>query len=144
MKPEKRDYVLYRMGLAGETLEEARVLLETSHPRGAVNRLYYACFYAVSALLFIGDHRSTKHTGVRALFSQHCVKTGLFPKEMGKFYNALFENRMSGDYRDQSAFSERDVESWLDKAEMFVAQIAKHIQEQLPSHQNGPQGGNHD
>jgi hypothetical protein len=41
----------YRLQRARETVEEARVLLETDHANACVNRLYYACFYAVSALL---------------------------------------------------------------------------------------------
>jgi len=41
-----------------------------------VNRLYYACFYAVSALLIQQGLSSSKHTGVRSLFNRHYVKTG--------------------------------------------------------------------
>lgn len=36
---------------AHESLEDAATVMEAGHLAFAVNRLYYACFYAVSALL---------------------------------------------------------------------------------------------
>ena len=52
MKPETAELVRYRLARAHESLAEARLLLANDHVRTAVNRAYYACFYAVSALLF--------------------------------------------------------------------------------------------
>ncbi|MCJ7546375.1 MAG: HEPN domain-containing protein [Deltaproteobacteria bacterium] len=51
MKAETKTLVAYRLGRAHESLEEARILLEQGHVNTFVNRLYYACFYAISALL---------------------------------------------------------------------------------------------
>ncbi len=51
MKEETRTLVTYRLERACEALEEADILLERGHANTFVNRLYYACFYAVSALL---------------------------------------------------------------------------------------------
>ncbi len=63
MKEETRALIRYRMERAGETLEEAAVMLEKGHVNTAVNRLYYACFYAVSALLLTRELASAKHSG---------------------------------------------------------------------------------
>lgn len=38
--------IQYRLARAEETLEEARLLAQRYHWNAAVNRLYYACFYA--------------------------------------------------------------------------------------------------
>ncbi len=76
MSIEKKTLVFYRMERALETLEEAVLLLNAGHTNTAVNRLYYACFYAVSALLLTQDMSSTKHIGIRSLFNRHFVKTG--------------------------------------------------------------------
>ena len=51
MKEEARILVMYRLERARESLEEAGILLEREYGNTFVNRLYYACFYAVSALL---------------------------------------------------------------------------------------------
>ena len=53
-----KDLVLYRMARAQETLEDARILANAGRWNVCVNRLYYACFYAVSALL-AGDGLSS-------------------------------------------------------------------------------------
>lgn len=46
----------YRMERANETMEEVDILAERGHYNAAVNRLYYACFYATQALLLKKPH----------------------------------------------------------------------------------------
>ena len=48
---ELQELVTYRLQRAEETLEEARVMQNIGHWNACANRLYYAAFYAVSALL---------------------------------------------------------------------------------------------
>ncbi|MBM4080434.1 MAG: HEPN domain-containing protein [Planctomycetes bacterium] len=81
MTPEQEAYIRYQLDEALETLEEAKVMLETGHLRGAVNRLYYACFYCVSALLLCDGLSSSKHSGIRSLFFRHWVKSARVSKE---------------------------------------------------------------
>lgn len=47
----KQDLIQYRLSRAKETLDEVRDLDKLGHWNAAISRLYYACFYAVSALL---------------------------------------------------------------------------------------------
>jgi uncharacterized protein (UPF0332 family) len=61
MNKELNDLIKYRIDRAREALEEARVLAGSGHWNTCVNRLYYACFYAVSALLSKHDLSSSKH-----------------------------------------------------------------------------------
>lgn len=51
MKKETVTLITYRLERAHESLEEAKILFERDFANTFVNRLYYACFYAVSALL---------------------------------------------------------------------------------------------
>ena len=48
MTEETQVLVQYRLDRAKETLDEAVVLLQSGHINTYVNRLYYACFYAVA------------------------------------------------------------------------------------------------
>ena len=68
MKEETRILITYRLEQARESLEEAGILLEHEYGNTFVNRLYYACFYAVSALLLTRGLSSAKHSGIRSLF----------------------------------------------------------------------------
>jgi len=72
----QKDLIRYKLSRAQETLQEATVMLQTNHPYGAANRIYYACFYAVTALLLTRNLSSSKHSGVLALFNRHFVKPG--------------------------------------------------------------------
>jgi uncharacterized protein (UPF0332 family) len=81
------DLVQYRLQRARETLQDVRLLANASRWNPCVNRLYYACFYAVSALLIQQGLSSSKHTGLRGLFNQHYVRTGKVPKELAQIYN---------------------------------------------------------
>lgn len=64
-----RDLVSYRRARANEAMEDARILAKAGRWNACVNRLYYACFYAVSALLVRHGLSSPKHTGVRSIYT---------------------------------------------------------------------------
>ena len=120
-----KDLVLYRMTRANETLEDARILANTGRWNACVNRLYYACFYAVSALLVRHGLSSSKHTGVRSLFNRHYVKTGKIPKDLARIYNDLFERTQEGDYIDFVSFLESQVLPWISEAEKLVEYVRR-------------------
>jgi uncharacterized protein (UPF0332 family) len=118
------DLAQYRMVRAYETLHDAHILANEQRWNACVNRLYYACFYAVSALLVQDDLSSSRHSGVRSLFNRQYVKTGKVPKEMARVYNDLFERRQESDYIDFVSFQESQVLPWIPKAEELVNYIA--------------------
>ena len=88
-----------------------------------MSRLYYACFYSVSALLLVRNLSSSKHSGVRGLFNLHFVRTGEVSRDLGALYNDLFENRQQGDYMDFVRFEGEQVRSWIAQVELFVEQV---------------------
>ena len=104
-------------------LNEAECLLGEGFSTGVVNRIYYACFYSVSALLLLEGNASSKHSGVMSLFNRLWIKPGRLPKEMGTFYLAVFDRRQKSDYADLAEFDRTDMESWLGEARAFVGQV---------------------
>ena len=54
-----------------------------------VNRLYYAVFHAVSALLIKDGHNVSTHKGTLVMFGEHYVKTGIFPTDASKLLATL-------------------------------------------------------
>lgn len=115
------ELIRYRIQRAFETLEEARLMAASAHWNGCVNRLYYACFYAVNALLLTKGMSSPKHTGVRSLFSLHFVRGGEFPKALAALYNSLFDTRQESDYEDFFTADPDETGDWLTQAEQFIA-----------------------
>ena len=127
MKQEFVDLAKYRMKKAKNTLQDARSFIGKASLESVVNRIYYAVFYAVNALLITKELSSSKHSGVRALFNKEFVNKGLIDKQFGEFYSDMFDRRQKGDYKDFVIFEEKDVEKWLDKAEVFTNKIEKLI-----------------
>jgi uncharacterized protein (UPF0332 family) len=123
MNKGQEDLIRYKLSRAEETLAEARVMLETNHPYGAANRIYYACFHAVTALLLTRNLSSSKHGGVMALFNRHFVKPGLISADMGKFYSRMFDNRLESDYADWVQLQRHEVEEELRHAEEFFRTV---------------------
>jgi uncharacterized protein (UPF0332 family) len=130
MMERSKDLVLYRMTRAHETLEDARILANAGRWNACVNRLYYACFYAVSALLAGDSLSSSKHAGVRSLFNSQYVKPGKISKDLARIYNDLFERRQEGDYIDFVSFKESQVLPWIAKAEKLIGHIAGFVEKQ--------------
>ena len=123
MSDYTQDFIVYRMNRARETLEDARILADSGRWNACVNRLYYACFYAVSALLLQEGLSSSKHKGIRSLFNQTYVKTGKISKDLARIYNDLFERRQEGDYMDLVDFQESQVRPWISQTELFILHV---------------------
>lgn len=118
---------LYWFDKAEESLNAANSELEAGRLTFAVNRLYYAMFYAVSALFATKNLSYGKHSAVRAALHREFVKPGLLDKSLGRLYDELFNARQQGDYVPLVEF-ERDVviEQANDVGE-FLPQLRKLI-----------------
>src|SRR5262245_38772013 len=137
MTPETRILVQYRLDRAREALAEAVLLLDSDHANTGVNHLYYACFYAVSALLLTKNMTATSHSGLRTLFHQHLIRPGLLPLGQGQLYDRLFDQRQRSDYADLVHFGVHEVQDWYVEAQAFVAAVAVLIQQASIGKSNG-------
>ena len=126
-KGDLDELVKYRFERAKNTFEEANLMAKENHWNACVNRLYYACFYSVSALLAKNGMSSSKHTGIKSLFNQHWIKTGKIMKSYGRLYNNLFENRQEGDYIDFVVFKKQSVEHLIPEVKDFINALEKLI-----------------
>lgn len=119
----KEELIRYRREKARETLEDATILIRSGRLFSALNRIYYALFYEVAALLLTEDLFSVKHTGIRSLFNEHFVKTGRVPVKLGRFYSRMYDFRQKGDYGDFVEFEKEKVKEWLDQASAFIDEM---------------------
>ena len=103
------DVIKYRIHRAWDTFDDAKILAENQKWNSSINRLYYATFYAVIALLLNEGVKTTTHNGVKTAFSAHFIKKGIISKEYGKIYSQLFIWRQKGDYDDLFDFNSEKV-----------------------------------
>ena len=120
---EKQEMILYRIQRAKDTLHEVEILIENQLWTTSINRIYYACFYAVSGLLLKNDIKAESHGGTRRMLGLHFIKTGIISKDLGKFYTDIFDMRHTGDYDDFVDFSKEDVLDAIIPAKKLIAEI---------------------
>jgi len=120
VKNHHDDLIHYRLERSRETFEEALLMEQASHWNACANRLYYACFYAILALLEKYGFASSKYVGVKSLFNKHFVKTGKISKDYGKLYNRLFDIRQEGDYMDFVSFEAEFIQLLVPKVKDFA------------------------
>ena len=132
--------VRYRMEQAHETLREAQILLDAAGWRGAVNRGYYAMFYALLALLATRAMGTSKHTGAIALFDREFVKPGIFPSDLSRALHAAFQSRQDHDYGEILDVDQQGAQDLISDAGRFVAAIEGHLRSQglLPAAGDAP------
>lgn len=119
----KQDYINYRIKSAKETLNAARILAENQLWNSAINRLYYSCFYAISALLYNHDIYVSSHAGLKHQFTLHFIKTGLIDKELGRVFVELFDWRQKGDYDDFQDFDREKTLPLFKPVEILIETI---------------------
>ncbi|MEK6582112.1 MAG: HEPN domain-containing protein [Nitrospirota bacterium] len=128
MKEELFELIKYRLKEADDSIKEAEVLLrEGMSMRAVMNRLYYAMFYAVLALLQEKELGTSKHSGAISLFDREFIKTGVFDNELSKTLHRAFELRQKGDYMEQTEVSKNDIDEMLPKTKDFVNKVKRYL-----------------
>ena len=126
---ERRIVVQLEMERANRTFSEVDVLRAESLWNGVCNRLYYAVYHAISALLIHDGHQVYTHHGSHALFGLHYIKTGVLPAEFGKLYNQLQTMREESDYNCAFEAEPQDLEDKIEPARQLVETIGKMVLE---------------
>jgi uncharacterized protein (UPF0332 family) len=123
----------HRLARARTALDESDVLLGQGHVSGALNRVYYAAFYAARAVLATVNLDSSRHSGVISLFQQHFVKTGLVQTDIAKALPRAFEKRQTADHGDFSEPTREEVLSLRDQVEAFVLACQRVVDSNSPA-----------
>jgi uncharacterized protein (UPF0332 family) len=120
--------IKYRLQQADDSMKEAEVLLkEGMSLRSVMNRLYYAMFYTVLALLQEKQLGTSKHYGAISLFDREFIKSGIFDKELSKTLHRSFELRQKGDYMEQPEITKADIDEILPKTVSFINEIKQYL-----------------
>lgn len=127
----RKDIVTYRIERAFVALEQAKGNQQMGYLEITANRLYYAAYYAASALLIAYEIRVKSHEGCIGQFNLHFVKTGQIPVEMGKLFSTLFDMRLTGDYSDRFDLTEEDVTPNIQPTEDFIKKVTYMAKEKL-------------
>ena len=123
MSYSKDELVKYRIARAKEVFEDAEILISKKRWNSAANRMYYACFYIVSAYLAEKEQKSATHSGLKSAFNQELIKTGKINQSEGILFNKLFGMRQDADYEDFIDAEESELTPLLPKIRVLIKDI---------------------
>lgn len=140
----RSQYVRYKAERAREMWQEAECLYAAGRFRGCVSRAYFA-FYkaAIAALVAQGESvsdRELRHVQAVGRFNKLFVRSGMFPRELGRFLNDLENLRVRADYRDQ-AVSAEEAEEVMTKGREHLARMCEFIEKSLAPESEPELGG---
>lgn len=126
---ERKTLVSLELKKANDTFEEIEILVAANKWSGAANRLYYAVFHAINALLINDGHPVNTHKGAHALFNLNYIKTGIMPVEYGKLYNQLQIMREESDYNCVYDVEPEELKKRIEPARLLISRIESYISE---------------
>jgi len=119
----KKALIKYRMERSFESVEAAKLMLENNLLTSAMNRIYYAMFYAVQALLITENASFSKHGQVKGYFNKEFIHKGKVSVHFGKIYNKAFDYRQKFDYVDFEIPSIDMIKEFIKYANDFTQEI---------------------
>lgn len=129
---DRREVVIYRLEKAQRAYHEAVGSIDSGFVETAANRLYYAAYYSVSALLISKGISARSHNGVIQMFGKFFIRTKVLDKYYGQIFNQLFSLRMTGDYQDRRNLDlNSDVLPLVEPAKQLIDITSKMAEENI-------------
>jgi uncharacterized protein len=116
---EKRKILIeMRLEKAHQASSDAQFAMSDERLHNAVNRIYYAMFYATSALALQDGFSTSKHKQLHGWFNQQYIATELLERHLYQMLINAFEQRSDGDYEDEIIFTATGVQTLFGKYEV--------------------------
>lgn len=129
---DRVEVVRYRLEKANRTYQEAVGSIYNGYVETAANWLYYAAYYAVSALLISYKYEASTHNGVIQMFGKAFLKNNIIDKKYGKIFNQLFSLRLTGDYEDRHILDMRtEVLPLVEPAKELIDLVSEMARKQI-------------
>lgn len=119
---------------AFRALETAHLTLNDGDARAAINRAYYAAFYAATAALLDKGEAPKSHKGVHRRFHLHFVAGGPLDAAIGGILSFASDARQQADYDAFTIFDEAAAADLIVDVERFVDVVEAMLHEHDGGH----------
>ena len=109
------------------TFDDALFCADEGKWETAANRLYYALFHAMSALLISDGYHVKSHRGILAMFGEHFIRTEIFAKEDGSLLSDLVIMRDNADYNCFFEADEEKLSPYIEPTRLLIQKIKQFI-----------------
>ncbi|MBQ2674285.1 MAG: HEPN domain-containing protein [Prevotella sp.] len=120
---DRKALIAYRQEKADLALDDAAFLTEAGRYGLAANRLYYALYYAASAILLSKGVVTKRHSGLMSQIHLHFVKTGILSPDEGALFKVMFSLRHEDDYEDFIEVERADIEEYTPRVTALVNKL---------------------
>ena len=124
----RNDLIVYKLDKATQTIREAEVMADAGFYNASVNRLYYAAYYAASALMLSEELETGTHKGTKTMLGLKFIYTGKMEREYGQIYQRLFDSRQAGDYEDFVYYDNESYAQLRPLAIKFIERVRSYIE----------------
>ncbi len=126
---EKKILIKNWLKKSATALKDAQKNIDIKSYETAQNRLYYAIFYAVSALAKSENYATAKHAQLLGWFNFNYIKTNKVNREIAAVYRIAFENRQKSDYTISYIINKKELQQDIYKAQSFISEVKKILKE---------------
>jgi len=125
-RPHQQKVALY-IDQAHQMLVVAAHNLDDGFYASAINRAYYAVFYAANATLSTQGLSRSKHSGVISAFRERFIKPGLIEAEYSHIYGQVMDDRHLSDYEINKPVTPVEAQRDLQDAQRFVSRVQAYL-----------------
>ncbi len=120
---ERKLLVEFEIEKAHKLIEQFTILENAELWDTLANRVYYAVFHAVTALLIMNGLHAGSHQGVSVLFNKHFVKENLVDEKYGRLLARLENMREKSDYTCLFETTKEEVIPMIPQAKEMISII---------------------
>jgi len=124
---DRNNLINYRIEKSRKSKFAAELLIKGGEYFSAINRIYYADFYILSALALKHNFSTSNHGKLIGWFNKEFIKNGILDKKYSFIIKRAFESRIDGDYTDMSEYTEDDTKKLYEEMNDLVNTIEKLI-----------------
>ena len=120
---ERKLLVEFEIEKAHKLIDQFTILENAKLWDTLANRVYYAVFHAVTALLIMNGLHAGSHQGVSVLFNKHFVKENLVDEKYGRLLARLENMREKSDYTCLFEATKEEVMPMIPQAKEMISII---------------------
>lgn len=120
---ERKIIVCRELEKAQKTFDDALFCAKEGKWETSANRLYYALFHAMSALLVNDGYKVKSHRGILAMFGEHYIRTEIFAKQDGSLLSDLVIMRDNADYKCFFEADEEKLRPYIEPTRQLIQKI---------------------
>lgn len=130
-KSQKITAIRLLLEKSDKNMEQANRTADMGYWDLVANRLYYAVFHAVNAMLFIDNIKTGTHKGTSIQFGKSYVLTGIFSRHDGTLYGQLQTMREKADYQNVFYLKEEEGRELIASAEDLRKRIRDYVNHKI-------------